>query len=278
MTDIDVSIIVIGRSVRAELERCLESIAAHASLAVQVIYVDNASTDDTVSWLDGHCPHVEVIALEENVFGVARQHGLARARGRYVCFLDSDARLTEGALPAMVQALDANPSWGLIGPRLLYDDGRLQLSCRRMPPVLLPILRRPPLDRYFENGRTVRHHLMADDDHEHTRPVLYVISACQLFRASLAELAGPFDRSALAWGWEDTDWCFRIRDAGGDVVYWPQATVYHTYRRLTQGRPWSHDGLRQLKAHAYFQAKYWPRRRELIRLQRRMDDQPVSPA
>ena len=50
-------------------------------------------------------------------------------------FLDSDAALTPDALPAMVSALDENRQWGLLGPRLVYDDGSLQMSCRRFPPL-----------------------------------------------------------------------------------------------------------------------------------------------
>lgn len=155
----------------------MDSIAAHADLPVEVIYVDNASTDDTLQWLAATWPSVRVVALGRNRFGIAREHGLRLVRGRLTMFLDSDAQLTHGALPRMVEALDQNPGWGMVGPKLVYDDGDLQLSCRRYPPVALPFLRRPPLDRWFDDGRTVRHHLMADDDHAHARPVLYVISA-----------------------------------------------------------------------------------------------------
>jgi GT2 family glycosyltransferase len=207
-----------------------------------VIYVDNASTDGTLEWLAATWPSVRVVALSRNRFGIAREHGLRLVRGRHTMFLDSDAQLTPGALETMVDALDAHPDWGMVGPRLVYDD-----------------------------GKTVRHHLMADDDHGHARPVLYVISACQLFRTDLARKAGPFDEHALAWGWEDTDWCLRIRDAGGEIVYLPSATVIHTYRRLTAAKPVSTDALKQLRAHARFPLKYLRRRRELIALSERLD-------
>jgi GT2 family glycosyltransferase len=213
---------------------------------------------------------VTIVELPENVGVAARDHGLRRARGRYTMFLDSDAALTDGALPAMVRALDEHPTWGLIGPRLVYDDDTLQLSCRRYPPLLLPILRRPPLDRFFENGPAIKHHLMADDSHEQIRPVLYVLGACQLFRTSLARVAGPFDDSVFL-GWDDADWCIRIRDAGGEVVYFPDATVIHSYRRLTRENPVSTAGLRQLRCFVHFQRKYARRRRELIRLGRELD-------
>jgi GT2 family glycosyltransferase len=268
-----VTIVVIAHSVRAELERCFASIREHAGLPVQTILVDNASTDDTRTWVRRAHPEVTLIELSENLGDAARDYGLRQADSPYTMFMDSDAALTPGALPAMVRALEEHPDWGLLGPRLVHDDGTLQRSCRRFPPLLLPFLRRPPLSRFFEDGAKVQRHLMADFDYEHARPVLYLIGACQLFRTSLARTAGPFDlrvfKAAIAW--HDADWCLRIRDAGGEIVYFPDATVIHTYRRATTKRPLSVAAWRQLKGFVYFQRKYARRRRELIRLGDELD-------
>jgi GT2 family glycosyltransferase len=260
-----VSIIVVAHSVRSELERCFGSIREHAGLPVETFLVDNASTDGTREWVRSAHPEVTLVELPRNVGVAARDHGLRRAKAPFSMFLDSDAALTPGALESMVAAMERNAGWGLIGPRLVYDDGELQLSARRYPPLLLPFLRRPPLDRFFEEGRTVNHHLMKDFAHDQTRPVLYVLGACQLFRTSLARIAGPFDESVFL-GWDDADWCIRIRDAGGKIVYFPEATVIHSYRRLTRKQPVSRAALKMLSAHVRFQWKYRRRRRELTRL------------
>jgi GT2 family glycosyltransferase len=260
-----VSIIVVAHSVRTELERCFDSILEHAELPVETFLVDNASTDDTREWARAEHPEVTLVELPRNVGVAARDHGLRRAKAPFSMFLDSDAALTAGALPAMVSAMERNPEWGLIGPRLVYDDGTLQLSTRRYPPLLLPLLRRPPLDRFFEKGQTISRHLMTDFDHSRASPVLYVLGACQLFRTSLARSAGPFDESVFL-GWDDADWCIRIRDAGGEIIYFPEATVVHSYRRLTRRQPVSRASLKMLNAHVRFQWKYRRRRRELIQL------------
>ena len=116
---------------------------------------------------------------------------------------------------------------------------------------------------------------MADFDHATTRPVLYVLGACQLFRTDLARVAGPFDDRVFL-GWDDADWCFRIRDAGGEVVFVAEATVIHSYRRQTLRRPVSRAAWRQLRAFVYFQRLYRARRRELIELSDRLDRAPVA--
>jgi hypothetical protein len=270
-----VSIVVITHDARADLVRCLGSVVAHAGVPVQTILVDGASTDGTVDWAHAEHPEVEVIALEHNPGLAAREYGLHRASGELIMFLDSDAALTEGALPRMVEAMDRNPGWGLIGPRLVYDDGTLQLSCRRFPPPLLPLMRRPPLDRLLEDAPSVRRHLMADADHGRTRPVVYVIGACQLFRASLARRAGSFS-DHFFWP-DDIDWCVRIRDAGGEIVYFPEATVIHSYRRASRESPLSRMALEHLKGFAIFQWQYRRRRRELVRLGEELDRAALEP-
>lgn len=261
---------MVAHSVRDELERCFDSIRRHAGVPVKTILVDNSSQDDTRSWVREAHPEVRVIELQRNLGVAARDHGLRESRTPYTLFLDSDAALTPGALPTLVDALESSPSWGLVGPRLVYDDGTLQRSCRRFPPRLLPLLRRPPLDRVFERRRTVSRHLMTDFDHESTRPVLYVLGACQLFRTALARVAGPFDDRVFL-GWDDADWCFRIRDAGGEIVFVAAATVVHSYRRETRRRPVSRAAWRQLRAFVYFQRLYADRRKELIELSGRLD-------
>jgi GT2 family glycosyltransferase len=271
--DPEVTVVIVAHSDRDELERCVGSIREFAGLPTQTVLVDNASTDDTVAWVRENHAGVEIIELEGNIGVAARQHGLDHARAPLTLFLDSDAALTPGALPTMVEALDRNPGWGLIGPRLVGDDGELQLSCRRFPPRSLPLVRRPPLSWLLGDSKLVRRHLMADIDHNHARPVLYVVGACQLFRTSLAGAAGPFP-SSIFLGPDDIEWCIRIRDAGGEVVYLPEATVIHRYKRRSRASPLSRVAIRHLRAFAAFQWRYRKRRSELIALQEEMDRQP----
>lgn len=268
---IDVTAIVIAHDVRDEVRSCLESLELHrGALKVQQIVVDNGSGDGTADMVETEFPGTEVVRLTSNEGLPARNHGLRRARGRLRMFIDSDALLTPGALEKLVEALDSEPAAGLVGPRLTYPDGSLQLSTRRFPPLLLPILRRPPLGRFFEHRRTIRRHLMAGEDHVRRREVEYVIGACQLFRGRAQEQAGEID-TKIWFGHDDADWCFRMREAGWKVLYVPEATVIHDYRRASHSSPLSLFSVRFLLAHVHFQRKWWPRRRSLLEQGRRMD-------
>lgn len=275
MSTPDLTAIVIAADVRDEVLTALRSLEDHrGALELQVILVDNGSRDGTADAVEAAFPAVEVVRLASNRGVPARNEGLRRARGRHRAFLDSDAQVTPGALETLVAALDENPEIGLVGPRLVYPDGRLQLSTRRFPPVLLPILRRPPLGRFFEDGPTIRHHLMADAPHDRRRRVEYVLGACQVFRAEAQAAAGEID-GRIWYGHDDADWCFKIRRAGFDVVYVPDAVVVHDYRRTSARNPFSRFALRFLRAHVYFQWKWSRHRGELVAQGRTMDAENV---
>jgi GT2 family glycosyltransferase len=264
-----VSIVIVTHDARTHLERCLPSIAVHAGVETETIVVDNASADGTAAWVREAHPAVRLVELERNVGVAARAQGLDRARGELIMFLDSDAALTPGALPRMVVAMEQNPDWGLLGPKLVHDDGSLQLSCRRFPPFLLPFMGRPPFSRFLNGPEALAHHWMAEQPHDRTRPVVWVMGACQLFRAGLAHRAGPFPDYFI--GQDDTDWCLRIRDLGAEVVYFPEATVVHSYQHLARGRTISRIGWEHARSWARFEWRYARRRRELEALGEELD-------
>lgn len=267
----DVTAIIIAHDVRDEVLDCLASLAEHrGELDLEIILVDNASTDGTGEAVLEQHPGVQVVRLDHNAGLVARNAGLALATGRLRMFIDSDAALTPGALERLVGVLDEHPDVGLAGPRLVYRDGSLQLSTRRFPPLLLPLLRRPPLSRWLENGRTVREHLMDGEPHDRRRRVEYVIGACQVFRPEAQAVAGGIDRR-IWFGHDDADWCCTMRMAGWDIAYVPDAVVVHDYRRTSATKPMSRHSLRQLQAHLYFQAK-WRRQRARLRAEGRVMD------
>ena len=274
----DASVIVVAHDVRDEVLACFESVERYAAPATYELFlVDNASADGTAAAVAEAFPAAEVVRLPRNVGVAARNEGLRRARGRTRMFLDSDARLTAGALSELVSYLDAHPEAGLVGPRLVYEDGSLQLSARRFPPPLLPLMRRPPLGRFFDRSRWVRRHLMADEPHDRTREVEYVLGACQLFTARAHAAAGEIDER-IFFGPDDVDWCLAVRAAGLQVVYHPAATVVHGYRRASAGRPLSRLALAQLGAFARFQWKWRRERARLVREGREMDERAQAAA
>ena len=261
--DLTVSICVVTYRDRENLLRCLESIERHADVAHEVIVVDDASPDGSAAAVCERHPDVRLIERSENGGLVAgRNDALRCAHGTYVLMLDSDTELRPGALSAMTRVLAEDPTVGLVGPRLVAPDGELQLSCRRFPPFLIPVMRRGPYARLDADPALHRWHLMKDFDHAHSRPVAWVSGAAQMSRRSLAQRLGPYDRRVSSYGGEDLDWCLRVWEMGSRVLYVPEAVVVHRWQRVTSRDPFGRKSFRALRDWYYLQWKHRRLRRD----------------
>jgi hypothetical protein len=169
--------------------------------------------------------------------------------------LDADTEIRPGALERLAEVLDARSEVGLVGPKLVYPDGELQLSCRRLSPLLIPFLRRGPFARFDPDPASHRRHLMKDFDHASERPVVWVIGAAQMWRANLPSVVGTYDTRASVIG-EDKDWCMRVWAAGLEVRYVPQAEIVHVSQRLVRRNLYGRDSWRAFGNWYYLQWKH----------------------
>jgi GT2 family glycosyltransferase len=176
--------------------------------------------------------------------------------------LDADTEVRPGALPALATTLEENADVGLVGPRLVYPDGEIQLSCRRYPTLLLPFLRRGPYARLVADPARHNNHLMKDFDHASARPVVWVAGAAQMWRSDLPSLIGEYDRHVSSYGGEDFDWCARVWRAGLEVHYVPDAEIVHVWQKMTNRKPYGRQSMRALRDYYYLQWKHRGLRRD----------------
>jgi GT2 family glycosyltransferase len=222
----DISIIIVSYNTRAMTLDCLRTLGANCgTLTSEVFVVDNASADGSADAIRESFPHVTVIANSRNVgFGAANNQAMALAKGRYFLLLNSDAFIKPGALAALHQYLETHAAVGVVGPRLLNEDGSLQISCFRYP---------SPTRAWLENlwiSSLLRSHPTIGDyrrwPHDSERKVDWVIGACLLVRREVYEKVGGFDERFFMYA-EETDWQARIRDAGWTIGFTPTAEVTH---------------------------------------------------
>jgi GT2 family glycosyltransferase len=252
-----VSVVVVSWRARDYVLDCLESLAANAGVPYEAIVVDDGSDDGTPEAVRSAFPDTRVLAKATNEGLVAgRNDALDLVRGRFVLMLDSDTKVAPGALERMVEVLQQRPEVGLIGPKLVYPDGELQLSCRRWPPLLIPFLRRGPYARLNDDPAPHRRHMMKDFDHAGERPVVWVIGAAQMWRADLPERIGRYDDRISSYGGEDLDWCLRVWAAGLEVWYVPSAEIVHVYQKVTRRKLYDNRSRRTLRDWYYVQWKH----------------------
>ncbi|MGD0892944.1 MAG: glycosyltransferase family 2 protein [Terracidiphilus sp.] len=224
----DVSVVIVSFNTRDVLRECLLSVYREVGLLhVQVIVVDNASTDGSPAMIKQDFPEVVLILSEVNLgFGRANNLGFQSALGRYIVILNSDAFLTEGSLERAVAHMDANPKAGLGGGRLIGRDGSWQPSARMFPSVfgdlivLSGLAARFPQSRFFGRAdRTWANQMEA-------AAVDWVPGAFSIIRAEVLAAAGPFDPRFFLYS-EEVDLCKRIKQKGYEIWYWPDIAVVH---------------------------------------------------
>jgi len=223
----DLSVIVITHNRLEKLKRCLDSIKK-ALPSADLIVVDNGSTDGTREYLRS-LPGIENIRLESNA-GVAkaRNAGVGKAQGKYIMFLDDDAWIAELDMKAILDFFAQHPDTGMIAPRILYPDGRIQESVRAFPTLKAIFWRGSGLYKLSPNASFYKRYVSFNGASIH--PVDWAIGACQMIKRAVFDDVGLLDEH-YHFGYEDTDMCRRMKRSGYKVIYWPDAVVYHEYAR-----------------------------------------------
>ena len=236
----DVSIIIVGTNERGHVKKCLDSIRRSAMTCTsEVIVVDNASTDGTYEMVSADYPEARLVRHEKKMGYIHNNVMATRAStGRYVLLLNSDIELMPDTVQYMVDFMEKNPDAAVSGPRLVFEDGTLQLTCRKFPTPFIYLSRLPHFFRWvksgkkFSNSRTVHNYLMMDYDHKAMRAVDWILSAMFLMRRSAIERIGGLDNNLFQpFYLEDVEWCFRARLNGWKVYYIPEVCAIHYYRR-----------------------------------------------
>jgi len=228
----DLSIIIITYNSRLPIERCLASLEAHEpACTYETIVIDNASVDGTAGEVARRFPRVRVVANGEN-FGYSRavNQGIRLSSGRAILIINPDIIVQDGSVDRLMEFMDAHADAGVVGSKLVYQDGRIQPSCRSFYTVSALLYRRTFLGKLFPRAKPLREHLMLDYDHETPRAVDWLIGACMLVRREALAKVGAMDERFFLY-FEDIDWCYRMKHHGWSVYYVPASVMVHTYER-----------------------------------------------
>jgi len=237
---IDVSVIIVGTNEKEHVMQCLDSLLKSVTgYKIKAILVDNASADGTSAAVEERFRDVKILRNEEKK-GYIYSNNLAMkgARGRYILIVNSDITFEPDTLEIMLDFMERRPSVAVSACRLTFEDGTLQLTCRRFPTPLTYISRLPHLFRWIKSGKKfamsapVRRYLMMDYDHKKARGIDWALSAFFLMRKKAIDEIGMFDEGLVSpFYLEDVDWCFRAHLRGWEVFYVPEANAVHHYKR-----------------------------------------------
>ncbi len=210
-----VSIVIVSYNARRFLDEMLTSVSKQTYAPVEVVFVDNGSSDDSVGFVRERFPDVTVIENGENLgYGVANNVGIGAARGAYIFLLNTDTIIMPDSIASLVEFMERNPEAGAAQSKLLLGlDGVLIDSA----------------GSYMTRSGFLHHHGWSDTDGpEYAREfeIFSAKGASLILRRSVIEQVGLFDDDFFLY-FEESDLCWRIWLAGYSISYVPESVVYH---------------------------------------------------
>lgn len=224
----DISVVIVSYNTCEMTLACVASVLGHrGELTVEVVVVDNQSSDGSAAALREAFPEITVIDSPTNGgFAYGNNIGIEQAHGRYVLLLNPDTQIYAGGLAQCVAFMEANPEVAIMGPRVRLEDGTQQSSMMRLLgltqfffTIFLPSLwlRKTA---WFGDPRYAR--LSRDEVNS-----VDAVSGCFMFaRRAIIEQVGGLDSRFFMYG-EEVEWCCRVRRAGWKIVYNPGVEILH---------------------------------------------------
>jgi len=227
-----VSVCIVTYHAKDLLRSCLQSLQENTSLEFEVIVVDNGSKDGVEQMLQQEFSEqglaVQFIQNDQNLgYTHPMNQALRLGQAPYLLQLNPDTLVLPQGIDRLVEFLEEHPEAGVCGPKVLNQDRTLQGPCRRgesRPWAVISYF--TGLWKLFPKSQFFGQYLMNYMDEDQTHPVAGVSGSCMLIRREVIERIGYLDERFFAYQ-EDADFCFRVRQAGWQVYYFPKAQIIH---------------------------------------------------
>jgi N-acetylglucosaminyl-diphospho-decaprenol L-rhamnosyltransferase len=231
------------------LERCLESIERY-----ETVVVDHGSTDGTLELVRGRFPRVRLVEQENRGLAAGWNRGIRETSSPFVFVINADAWQVDDAADRLAAFAEEHDRAGFIVPRLLNPDGTLQPSVRAFPTTWRLATEYLFLRKLAPRSRALNSFYGAGFRHDEAREIDVAKAAAFLLRRAAFDDIGPFDEDFFLFS-EETDWCYRLREAGWRSYFTPEAEVVHV-----GGASWRPESAtlfrEQVRGHLRFLAKH----------------------
>ncbi|MCP1309726.1 glycosyltransferase family 2 protein [Paenibacillus tyrfis] len=235
----DLSIIILNYNTRELTLNCLKSIyLSETSFTYEVILVDNHSVDDSVEAIRANFPMVHLVCNDVNLgYSKGNNQGMSLAKGRYVLLLNSDTVVQPDTLHTMTQFMDEHASIGAAGCKVVLPDGSLDKACRRgFPTPSASFYYAFGFSKLFPGNPKYNQYQLSHLDPNQDYPVDCLVGAFMIVRKEAIDQVGMLDEQFFMYG-EDIDWCYRIKQGGWDIHYYPYTQIIHYKGASSRRKP-----------------------------------------
>jgi GT2 family glycosyltransferase len=245
----DVAAVVVTYNALPYVEQSLASVER-----LVTVVVDHGSTDGTLELVRERFPNVRLVEQENLGLAAGWNRGVRETSTPYVLVLNADAWLLDDAAERLVAFAGERARAGFVAPRLRNPDGTLQRSVRAFPTPWRLATEYFFLRKLAPGSRALNAFYGGDFAHDQAREIDFAKAAAFLLRREAFEDIGPFDESFFLFS-EETDWCYRLHEAGWEVLFYPGAEAVHV-----GGASWRPESAtlfrEQVRGHLRFLAKH----------------------
>jgi GT2 family glycosyltransferase len=255
----DVSIVIVTWNGKKYALECLDSLRAlNTKLALEIIVVDNASSDGTPDVIEQQYPEVKLFRNSDNLgFAKANNSGIAASCGDYVALVNSDVVVPPGCLEKMVDYMKTRPEVGLLGPKMLSPTGEIGQSVNRIPTVWNYFCFALGLHSLVPRSKLFGGYLMADYAYDKTEDVEVLTGWFWMVPRRALEQVGGLDERFFMYG-EDLDWSHRFIKSGWRVVFFAEAEALH-YGAASSGQAPTRFYVEMVRANLQYFEKHYGR-------------------
>ncbi|HSB07237.1 MAG TPA: glycosyltransferase family 2 protein [Thermodesulfobacteriota bacterium] len=213
-----ISVVILNWNGKEYLYPCLQSVKEQTHPNLEIILVDNASTDGSIETIQKCFNDLQVIVNLSNLgYGGGNNRGIREAKGRYIFVLNSDTEIEKECITYLWRSIEAAPGIGVTTPKILLHDQREKLDAAGLT--------------IYPDGLSIgRGRLESHEKHSQREEVFFGSGCASLFRKEMLAEIGLFDEDFFAYA-EDTDLGWRARLAGWKAFYVPEAIVYHHHSK-----------------------------------------------
>jgi hypothetical protein len=225
----ELSILIVNWNTRDLLRACLSSIRQNVSLTHEVIVVDNASQDGSHAMIESEFPEVVLIANDFNAgFAGGNNQAYQKARGEWIWLLNPDTEVLPDAAEKLIEFLKANAQGGAVASALIdARDGHIQRSCRTFPTPGALWAQGSSLARKYPRSQRFGFYKMGHWNMKTAREVDQPMASSFLIRRDAVESIGELFDEQFPIFFNDVDLCWRLKKAGWQIWYLPEAKVIH---------------------------------------------------
>lgn len=225
--EILLSIVIVGYNTRELLENCLRSVFENDFKQIEVIVIDNDSSDGTGNMVREKFPDAIFIGNSENRgFAAANNQGIKLSKGKYVLLLNPDTIVNPGCFQKCYDFMEHNPETGICGCKILNPDGTIQPSMRDFHNIKNCIFESLFFTKLFKESKVFGKYHGTSYDYAEIREAKVLLGAFLFIRRSLIKQIGLLDERFFIYS-EETDFCFRSRQNNWKNMFFPDASIIH---------------------------------------------------